>query len=303
VQAAIEQLADPVGRPGPRKVIGLTHSHVTEGPEHRGLEIILEQVLGGAELMARKRGYSLYTLQNSYLLHEPAGDAFPADVQGVITAGGLVSRSLLESIRRRGLPVVIIGGQMPDLAIPSVAANNLDGMAQATRHLLELGHRRIGLVNGPTDTCTSFEKKAGYLAALMDAGIVHDPDLIRWHDGHLGFDMAVALPMVNALLDLVDPPTALLFANDAMAHAGIAACRERGLRVPEDVSIVGFHDDPDARLALPQLTTVRVDRTGWGAAAVRRLLGEIEEGLTGSDRLLLPVELVVRDSTTCVRSA
>lgn len=299
VVSAIRRLN--TGSVGPRKVIGLTHSHVLGPPTQMNLEIILEQVLAGAELMASARGYGLYTLQNAHLMQEAAGTAFLADVQGVVTSGGLVTPSLIESLTGQGLPVVVIGGHVPHLGVPSVGADSFGGMVRATQHLLELGHRRIALVNGPSETYTSTEKKAGYLTALMDAGITPEAALIRWRDGRTGFDMADALSMARALLDLDEPPTAMLFANDAMAHAGLSACRERGLSVPGDVSLVGFHDDPDALLAQPQLTTVRVNRNAWGAAAVQRLLDILEHGDTGTDRRLLPVELVVRGSTARVR--
>lgn len=297
VQTAIAELStgNAIGRS--RRSIGLTHSHVAAGPEHRNLEIILEHVLGGAELMAHQLGYDLHTLQNSYLLREPGGSGFLSNVQGVISAGGLVNRSLIEVIQRHNLPVVVIGGHVPELGVPSVSADNVAGVRLAVEHLLQLGHRRIGLVNGPTDTYTSVEKKAGYLVALVDAGITPDPDLIRWRDGMSGFDLAQGQVLAAALLDLPDPPTALIFANDAMAHGGLAACRERGLSVPDDVSIVGYHDDPDALLAQPQLTSVRVDRHEWGGAAVRRLVDLIDDAWTTVDRLFLPVSLVVRGST------
>lgn len=297
VQDAVARLSATTTGGRARRVIGLTHSHVASGPEHRNLEIILEHVLGGAELMAHELGFELHTLQNSYLLREPGGSGFLSNVEGVITAGGLVNRSLIEVIQRHHLPVVVIGGHVPDLGVPSVAADNLTGMRLAVEHLLELGHRRIGLVNGPTDTYTSVEKKAGYLVTLVEAGITPDPTLIRWRDGMSGFDLAQGQALAAALLDLPNPPTALLFANDAMAHGGLAACRERGLAVPGDISIVGYHDDPDALLAQPQLTSVRVDRHEWGAAAVRRLVDLLDGAWTAIDRLFLPVSLVVRGST------
>jgi len=285
------------GRPV-RRVIGLTHSHASEGPAHRSLDIILEQVLGGAETAARQAGYMLYTLQNAHSLNGSGGDSFFNEVRGVITAGGLVSRSLLGSIRERGLPAVIIGGHLPGSDIPSVGSNNAEGVRDAVRHLTDLGHRRIGLINGPTDTYTSLEKKAGYLSALAEAGIAADLSLIRWHDGPSGFDVEDAIAMTGELLDLDQRPTAIVFASDGMALAGMSACRSRQLSIPGDISILGFHDDPDAQMASPQLTTVRVDRHEWGAAAVRRMLTALDDGATTADRLLLPTNLIVRDSTS-----
>lgn len=280
-----------------RRVIGLTHSHALDGPANRSLDIILEQVLGGAETAAREAGYMLYTLQNSHALNGAGGDAFFDEVRGVITAGGLVSRPLIEGFRQRRLPAVIIGGHLPGSDVPSVASHSAEGVRQAVRHLTGLGHRRIGLVNGPTDTYTSLEKKAGYLSALVEAGITPDISLIRWHDGPFGFDVGDAIAMTGELLDLDMRPTAIVFASDGMAAAGLSACRARQLTVPDDISIVGFHDDPDAHLASPQLTTVRVDRLEWGAAAVRRMLSALDGGAMTADRLLLPTELIVREST------
>lgn len=302
VLRAIDRLSRPAtpdhqGNPA-RRVIGLTHSHAKEGPAHRSLDIILEQVLGGAETMARRAGYMLYTLQNSHALNGTGGDSFFSEVRGVITAGGVVSRPLLESIRKRELPAVIIGGHLPGSDIPSVGSHNAEGLRDAVRHLTRFGHRRIGLVNGPTDTYTSLEKKSGYLSGLAEAGITADLSLIRWHDGPSGFDVEDAIAMTGELLDLDPRPTAIVFASDGMALAGMSACRARQLSIPGDISIVGFHDDPDAQMASPQLTTIRVDRLEWGAAAVRRMLTALDDGATTADRLLLPTMLIIRDSTS-----
>jgi LacI family transcriptional regulator len=302
VLRAIDRLSrrsTPGGAGSPaRRVIGLTHSHSVDGPALRSLDIILEQVLGGAETAARQAGYMLYTLQNSQLLKDSGGDSYFNEVQGIILAGGLVSRSLVAAIRDRDVPVVIIGGHLSGSGIPSIGSNNTEGIRIAVQHLIELGHRRIGLINGPSDTYTSIEKKAGYLTALVEAGITPDLSLIRWHDGPSGFDVDDAIAMTGELLDLDERPSAIVFASDGMALAGMSACRSRNLTVPHDISIVGFHDDPDAQLASPALTTVRVDRLEWGAAAVRRMLGTLAGDRTGGDRLLLATEFVVRHSTT-----
>ena len=280
-----------------RRVIGLTHSHLVDGPALRSLDVILEQVLGGAETAARGAGYMLYTVQNSHQISDKADDPFFREVQGVIMAGGLVSPVLVDAIRANGIPAVIIGGHLPNSGIPSVGSHNLQGMRSAVSHLIALGHRRIGLVNGPTDTFTSFEKKSGYLAALAEAGIAPDLSLIRWHDGPSGFDVEDAIAMTGELLDLQERPTAIVFASDSMALAGCVACRTRNLAIPADISIVGYHDDPDAQMASPQLTSVRVNRFDWGAAAVRRMLAAIHGAQSTDDRLMLPTQLIVRGST------
>lgn len=305
VVRAIEQLQRETGGTTETvrlPMIVLSQSHAVKGPPAPSREIILDQVLGGAETAAWQAGYRLYVVHDSRLLRRDVNASLLDDVHGVILTGGVVSSTVLDAVQGYGTPVVLIGGHLPGHGIASIAADSFEGMRSAVAHLIGLGHRRIGLVNGPSDTHTSVEKKAGYLTALAEAGIAADLVLIRWHDGYSGFDVDSATAMTGALLDLPERPTAIVFATDGMALAGIAAGRARGLSVPSDVSIVGFHDDPDARLSLPQLTTVRVDRYEWGSAAVGRLLRALNERPPSGDRLLLPTRLIVRESTAPPRS-
>lgn len=278
-------------------LLGLTHSHLASGPATRSLDSILEQVLVGIEIACLRAGYIPYPWQQSGLLATGAGEPFFGAVSGVIMTGGLVDRRVLDAIRARALPVAIIGGHVPDLPVPSVAADSQRGLYLATWHLLARGHRRIALINGPARTYTSFEKRAGYLSALIEAGLGADPALIRAHDGDGGFDAPAAETLTEAVLELAEPPTAILYVMDQMAEAGYRVCQRRGLRVPEDISIVGFHDDANAPYAQPPLTTVRVDRALWGRMAAERLLALIGGEPMQGTRTLLPVELVVRGST------
>lgn len=300
VERAIERLQrEGSGDTGTTRspMIVLTRSHLVEGRSTPSLEIILEQILGSAETAAWDAGYTLYMVHDSRLLRRDVNAPMLQDVCGVILAGGVVSDQVVASVLEYDVPVVLIGGHLPGRDIASVASDSFQGMRSAVAHLISLGHRRIGLVNGPSDTYTSLEKKAGYLTALAEAGISVDLELIRWRDGYSGFESESATGITRELLDLPESPSALVFATDGMALAGMAVCRARGLAIPSDISIVGFHDDPDARLADPHLTTVQVDRYEWGAEAVRRLLRAQNEPRPVGDRLLLPTRLIVREST------
>lgn len=278
-------------------MLGVTHSHLSSGPWTRALDNIVNQVLVGIEIACLQAGYIPYIWQQSRLLTEGKGEPFFKAVSGAIVAGGLVERTLLDHIRARGLPVVIVGGHLPGEPVPSVAADSQRGMYIATRHLLDLGHRRIALVNGPPETYTSAEKLAGYLTALFEGGVVADPALVGARSGYTGFDAPAAEALTEAVLALPAPPTAIVYAADLMADVGYRVCQRHGLRIPADISIVGFHDDPEARHAHPPMTTVRVDRNLWGQLATDILVATIAgEPLRGS-RLLTPVELVVRAST------
>ena len=292
------------GAPGmnaPRPLLGLIHSHYSGSRATHGLDIILEQVLAGVEAACLRHGYIPYPWQQSRLLMGEEGEPFLGSVAGVVMIGGMVERDLVARLRERGLPLVIVGGHLPGVGVASVAADGAGGMYAAARHLLDLGHRRIGLVNGPIETYTSFEKRAGYLAALGETGLAPAPDLIAARDGYTGFDAPAGVSCTEALLALPQPPTAILYASDALAEAGYRVLQRQGLRVPEDLSIIGFHDDHSALHLPPPLTSVRVERTLWGEVAAERLFAALDGETLHGARTLLPTELIVRESTGPVR--
>lgn len=283
-----------------RPMIGLTPSHLSGSVPLNPLDLIFDQVLGGIEEQCAKAGYIPYPWQRSrHLLSETEETrAFFGAIDGVITGGGLVEPALLTQFHDRGLPVVIIGGHVPDSPYASVAADNQRGLYLATRHLIDLGHRRIALVNGPAGTYTSREKRAGYLDALLEAGIRPDPAYVVSSDTMDGFDEHIGEELTQQLMELPNPPTAFAFASDQLAYGAYKFVRRAGYRIPEDISIVGYHDDRIPKIANPPMTSVAVDRFAWGrlaAATLFRLLAGDE--LQGA-RLLLPVELIVRDSTS-----
>lgn len=279
------------------RVIGLTNSHGIGGCFPNEGETMLQEILGGAERAAQERGYIVYTWHRSGFLLEAEGEAFFGAVSGVVMTGGVVTPALVEAIHAHGLPITIVGGHYPVLDIPSVSGDITRGTYLATQLLIELGHRRIALVNGPTETYTSRERRAGYLEALFDASLPIDPVLIRWQDGILGFSPEAGRASTRILLDLPEPPTGIVFASDTLAVGGQGVCQDRGMRVPNDISIVGFDDNPITLATSPQLTTIRVDRVSWGARAVGRLIDSLEGAPLAADRLLMPVQLIERSST------
>ncbi len=136
---------------------------------------------------------------------------------------------------------------------PSVGATNWSGGVAATRHLLGLGHRRIGVITGPEEILCSRARLDGYRAAMDAAGAPIDPALIRFGDFHVQSGVERA----RSMLGLPDPPTAIFAANDLMALGVYQAAREARLQIPEDLSVVGFDDLPVAGWVSPPLTTVR----------------------------------------------
>ena len=231
------------------------------------------------------------------------GDARPASwtsaiashhSDGVILVTTTLTAAQVGQLRGAGIPLVVIDpANTPPPDIPSVGATNWAGGLAATEHLLSLGHRRIGMITGFPDMLCSLARLDGYRSGLERAGLAVDPALVKYgdfeHEG--GFARAVEL------LDLPDPPTAIFAGSDQQAFGVYEAARQRGLRIPDDLSVVGFDELPVSRWASPPMTTVRQPLTEMGSAAAQ-MIGELIDGLPlRTNRVELSTELHVRDST------
>jgi len=204
------------------------------------------------------------------------------------------SSAELERLLDSDYSFVVIDPRLPlDARIPAVSAANTSGADQVTRHLLELGHRRIGAITGPRDWQATEERRRGYHAALASAGILPDPTLEIEAD----FEIPGAARATQALLDRPDPPTAIFAFNDNLAIGTIQAAHARGLRVPEDLSVAGFDDSEHASLITPALTTVRQPLAEMGRTAVNLLRRLIDGQRVETLHVELGTRLVVRDST------
>jgi len=209
-------------------------------------------------------------------------------VDGLIIAGGSFGRSESE-ITGGDLPVVMIGRH--PARFPSVRIDNVEAAALATRHLVALGHRRIVHLAGPAVSLTASDRLKGYRRALEAAAIPVEPALII----EVGFTPLRAGAAVRAAFETGRRPTAILAANDQVAIGAIRALHELGLRVPDDVSVVGFDDTPLASYTIPSLTTVAVPTAELGRTAVAMMAVALEGQRVAS--VVLPCELRMREST------
>ena len=208
----------------------------------------------------------------------------------VLTELSLAQRSRLASLQA---PVVIVDpvGQ-PDPEVLSIGAANWAGGLTATEHLVKLGHRRIGTITGNPAVLCSQARLDGYRAALERAGIAFDSELVQTGDFHY----ESALEAASALLRLPDRPTAIFAGNDFEAMGVYEAARRHRLKIPDDLSVVGFDDLEMSAWVSPPLTTVAQPLAQMAATATRMVL-EPAEG-EGSNRMELATSLVVRSSTT-----
>lgn len=203
----------------------------------------------------------------------------------------------LESLREKHFPYVLIDHQGIDNQGPAIGATNRQGAIEATDYLLRLGHRRIGFITGTLNLGCAQDRLDGYQAALTENGLAVDPDLIREGD----FLQPRGYTATQELLAQPQPPTAIFASNDVTAFGVMEAVRDRGLRIPEDISILGFDDIPQASNVHPPLTTVRQPLEQMGRVATQMLLRYIKDPEQSPERVELPTELVVRASTQAPR--
>lgn len=264
-------------------------------PEQVATDALLAETLLGVTAAARAGGYRV--------LVEPLtpGEGSYAELlrsqrtDGLIVSGPRVDDAELAAIVDEGFPIVL-QGHRADLPMPSVDVDNRAGARGAVEHLLGLGHRRIGCVTNASLAYTAAaERLGGYRDALEAAGLPFDETLVREGD----FDPASGH---RATADLLSSGrvTALFVASDIVAFGALRAIREAGLRVPDDVSVVGFDDIPLAEHFDPPLTTVRLPAHSLGVAAGQALVDRVE-GRPVAPRTLLPTQLVVRDSSAAPR--
>jgi DNA-binding LacI/PurR family transcriptional regulator len=254
-------------------------------------------IVQGAEEVLRERGYDL-------LLYNLAGDAsarhrvfetslLTKRVDAVLVLSLKPSPDELERLSHLGRPVTIVGADMPGWA--TVRIDDHEAAATATRHLLELGHERIGYIGGATEGVLDFTapsaRLAGYRGSLEQAGVPQCPELEA--DGE--FTVAGGLGASRELLARPDRPTAIFAASDEMAIGTLRAARELGLRVPEDLSVIGIDDHEMASYF--DLTTVSQPVHEQGRVAAAQVLAALGDEDWRPEQVILPTQLVVRRTT------
>jgi LacI family transcriptional regulator len=272
---------------GPSRIVGLLVQDL--GASYTG------EIIRGIDAELEAAGYDLilYTTHRRKAKESAYVDAIARGLaDGLLLILPRSPGAYLETLRRRHYPYVLIDHQGIGDYARSVGATNWQGAYDATRYLIGLGHRRIGFISGAMELGCSVDRLAGYQAALADHRLPPAPELIYTGDFHRLQGFAGA----QALLTLPERPTAILASNDEMAFGAMEAARVNGLRIPDDISIVGFDDIPQASVVHPPLTTVRQPLEEMGRLATRMLLQLIADPQLHTGRIALPTELVTRQS-------
>jgi len=220
-------------------------------------------------------------------------------VQGLIIATARLDHPLLEKLHEQGMSMVLVNRRLENVSIPSVTPDDSSGIAMAVKHLFDLGHRRIAHLAGPQTTSTGVIRSRAFRHTILDSGLDADPSLVvdcdYWNE-------AEGARGLRTLLDRGSQFTAIVAGTDLIALGCYDVFTERGISCPDDVSVVGFNDMPFLDKLRPPLTTVRVPHYAIGAEAARMLVETIDEPNRHPRSLLLPLSLVVRQSTARPRT-
>lgn len=255
------------------------------------------------------RGVARVAQQDGYGLLVTTAETYEAEAEQCLAmlrerrADGavlLASRDpdpLIEELVRQRFPFVVVGRVASGTAVYWVNNDNVQAVALAVGYLAELGHRSIALVGGRRELIVTQDRLDGFRLTLQELGLAVRPEWVRfgefsWEEGYRNG---------RELLQATPRPTAIVAMDDVLAAGAMRAARELGLGVPEDVSIVGFNDDPVAQLLTPPLTTVRIPARELGEAAARQLIERLNGRLPPVRHVILPVQLVVRGSTAPAR--
>ncbi|CCH01730.1 transcriptional regulator, LacI family [Fibrella aestuarina BUZ 2] len=264
------------------------------------------QAINGIEAIAYNRGYHVIIMQSHENYEREAiavQQAVSRKVDGLLLSlsSQTVDVSHLQTLHDKQFPMVLFDRVAPSLNVPKITADNYEGAFAATEHLIRTGRRRIAHISIPAHVSITQERLAGYRDALQKHGLPYDETLVR----HMGLGQHEMAPVVRELLGQSPPPDAFFTASDRLALGCMEALRLLGVRIPEQVALVGFTNVTVAHLLAPALTTIEQPAIEIGQLAAERLIDLIErpqhKTTTGVQKL--PTRLVVRASTGSVTVA
>lgn len=266
---------------------------IARTPETLGADPFFGAFISGIETVLSERGYALMlqVVSDEQSEHESyRALAANGRVDGVFLTDMRIDDQRPQLLEDLGLPTVVIGPTPGNRPWSAVYIDDQPGIVAAVEHLVALGHWNIAHVSGPTELVHSVSRRTAWAGAISDAGLPPGPCITA------DFSAQGGANATTALLGLDEPPTAIVYANDLMAIAGMSTAISLGVEVPGQLSVTGFDDAPLSAYIQPALTTVRTDVVGWGRAAAEQLLAVLDHE-PGSEIDLPAPEFVIRAST------
>ena len=272
---------------GKTNVIGLLIPNLTDP--------FIMEVVDSVDRELEKKGYFLAlsvignsddsTLRSNFLFQQDR-------VDGILILTPIFENDYVTSLKNKNIPFVIMDNQLFPFTVSSIVVNNFKGGYDVTRHLLELGHLKFGCIGGPEEFLSAKHRIDGFNAALTEVGI--EPYKISRGE----FDITTGYEVTTKWIEDNELPTALICGDDHIAFGAIDALRENGLRVPEDISVVGYDDHPFASKLHPHLTTVKQPAAEIGVKGVEALFNAMNGQEKQHVVVKLPPELIIRHTTS-----
>ena len=255
--------------------------------------------LSGFQDVAAGKGYNVMICQSNESYEEEIKNIntlVASRVDGLIISLSKETRNYdhLQSLFNRGIPLVFFDRVCDEINTSRIIVDDHDGAFKATEHLIEMGYKRIAHLSGPENLSISKRRLEGYLDAMKKHNMPVLPEFVR----HSSLSERDVIDQVNALLNLPEPPDALFAINDPAAVQALQVIKERGLKVPEDLALVGFNNDPVTALLEPSLTTIAQPAFQLGQLAARHILEQINHPTEFiPQKVVLKTELIIRNSS------
>ena len=257
-------------------------------------------VIKGIEEEAIDRGYSLLLTQTSELYERELTNVqnlSRGQVEGFIVSISQETTDFehLKRLQRKGIPLVFFDRDVDEIDVPKVMVDNVGAAYEATLHLIKNGSKRIAFLAGPSNVTVSNLRQSGYEKALLDSGLELDETLVV----HGNYNLQQAIELTDELFQIENPPDGLVVVSDRLALGAIAALRRKNIKIPEDVAIVSFNDEPICTIVTPTLTSVAQPTFEMGKMATTLLINQIEnpDSLEKPEIKVFKTELKIRESS------
>jgi len=280
------------------RALKIKHTHAIGVLVSDFVSFFWSTLVRGIEQVANRAGYHIIlcnTNENAQKGKEYFGTLLERNIDGLIVSPVQGTQTEIKRLSRGGLPMVLVDRGIRGLKVPCVTVDNEAGSFEAVDYLIKLGHRRIGIVSGIRGIMTSEDRLAGYVRAFTENGISIDEKLIV--EGEFVSDKTHSAAL--KLLGMENPPTAIFVCNEPMTIGVLLALREKRIRVPDEMSLIGFDDPIWASITQPALTAVSQPSYSMGVLACEALIGQIKERdqlRISTESIVLKPKLVVRES-------
>ena len=255
-------------------------------------------VISGVEEVAFKSGYTVVISQSNDLANKEIAivqSMFANRVDGLIISIAMQSTSFehLKMFRKKNIPLVFFDRVVPEIETNKIVVDDFMGGFRVTQHLIDQGYQRIGHMAGPQNLMTYFDRKNGYIEALIKNGKLYDETLVVTNTLTTEDGVAAARQLMN----LPNPPDAIFCGNDTTALSAMIYLRDKGIRIPEDIGIVGFSNEPFSKVVSPSISTIAQPGFLMGQKAAELILNQIERKEKIFKTLVMPTELIIRESS------